>query len=139
MRSPACAEAGIADIVELQVAIDALTVVVNPDNDFLECLTVQQLHDIFTGATTNWNQIDPSFPAETIELFFPGTDSGTFDYFVEAIIEGVDEAATHTGDGTSSEDDNVLAQGVEGSDERHRLLRIRVLPGGGRPAQGRLR
>lgn len=112
----ACADGGITDIVELQVAIDALTVVANPNNDFLECLTVQQLHDIFTGAVTSWDQIDPSFPAETIELFFPGQDSGTFDYFVEAIIEGVDENATHTGNGTFSEDDNVLAQGVEGSE-----------------------
>jgi phosphate transport system substrate-binding protein len=112
----ACTDAGIAEVIELQVAIDALTVVANPNNDFLECLTVQQLHDIFTGTATTWDAVDPSFPAEEIELFFPGQDSGTFDYFVEAIIEGVDENATHTGNGTFSEDDNVLAQGVEGSD-----------------------
>jgi phosphate transport system substrate-binding protein len=111
-----CTAAGIDDVVELQVAIDALTVVANPGNDFLECLTVQQLHDIFTGTTSNWNEVDPSFPDEEIERFFPGTDSGTFDYFVEAVIEGVDENASHTGDGTASEDDNVLAQGVEGND-----------------------
>jgi len=112
----ACAGNGINDIVELQVAIDALTVVANPNNDFLECLTVQQLHDIFTGTANRWSDIDPSFPDDEIVRFFPGTDSGTFDYFVEAIIEGVDENATHTGDGTASEDDNVLAQGVEGDE-----------------------
>lgn len=112
----ACAGDGINDIIELQVAIDALTVVANPNNDFLECLTVQQLHDIFTGTANRWSDIDPSFPDDEIVRFFPGTDSGTFDYFVEAVIEGVDENATHTGDGTASEDDNVLAQGVEGDE-----------------------
>ncbi|HWO93166.1 MAG TPA: PstS family phosphate ABC transporter substrate-binding protein, partial [Dehalococcoidia bacterium] len=111
----ACAAEGIDDIVEIQVGIDALTVMVHPENDFVECLTVQQLHDIFkTGGFTQWSEVDPSFPAENIVLFYPGTDSGTFDYFVEAIIEGVDENATHRGDGTSSEDDNVLAQGIAG-------------------------
>lgn len=112
-----CADGGIEDIVELQVAVDALTVMVHPDNDFVTCLTVQQLHDIFkTGGFTNWSQVDPSFPDEEIGFYYPGTDSGTFDYFVETIIEGVDEAATHRGDGTSSEDDNLLAQGIEGDE-----------------------
>jgi phosphate transport system substrate-binding protein len=110
-----CAENGIEDVVEIQVAIDALTVMVHPDNDFVECLTVEQLHNIFkTGGVTNWNEVDPSFPAQPISFYYPGTDSGTFDYFVEAIIEDVDENATHRGDGTSSEDDNILAQGIEG-------------------------
>jgi len=112
----ACADNGIDDVVEVRVATDALTVVVNPDNEFVECLTVQQLHDIFTGQANNWNEVDPSFPDADIVRFFPGTDSGTFDYFVEAIIEGVEEGASHTGDGTASEDDNVLAQGVEGEE-----------------------
>ena len=113
----ACADNGIEDIVELQVAIDALTVMVHPDNDFVECLTVQQLHDIFrTDGFTNWNDVDPAFPDEEIAWYYPGTDSGTFDYFVEAIIEGVDDTATHRGDGTSSEDDNILAQGIEGDE-----------------------
>jgi len=111
----ACSGGGITDVVELQVAIDALTVMVHPDNDFVECLTVEQLHDIFRdGGATRWNEIDPSWPDDEIVKFFPGTDSGTFDYFVEAVIEGVDENAAHTGDGTASEDDNVLAQGIEG-------------------------
>ena len=113
----ACAGSGIDDIVELQVAIDALTVMVHPDNDFVDCLTVQQLHDLFkAGGATRWSDIDPSWPDEDIIFFFPGTDSGTFDYFVEAIVEGVDENATHRGGGTketASEDDNVLAAGIE--------------------------
>jgi phosphate transport system substrate-binding protein len=113
----ACAANGITDIVELQVAIDALTVVVNPANDFATCMTVDQAHQAFkTDGAASWNEIDPSWPAESMVKFFPGTDSGTFDYFVEVIIEGVEETATHTGDGTASEDDNVLAQGVEGDD-----------------------
>jgi phosphate transport system substrate-binding protein len=116
-ETQACADAGITDIVELQVGTDALTVVANPSNDFAECLTVDQLHQIFKeGGVTSWNEVDPSFPAEQIVLYYPGTDSGTHDYFVEEIIEGVDEAAAHTGEGTSSEDDNVLAQGVEGDE-----------------------
>jgi phosphate transport system substrate-binding protein len=110
-----CAANGIDDIVELQVGIDALTVMVNPDNDFVECLTVEQLHGLFKAdGYTNWNQVDPSFPDEDISFYYPGTDSGTFDYFVEEIITGVDENATHRGDGTPSEDDNVLATGIEG-------------------------
>ncbi|MEX0682843.1 MAG: PstS family phosphate ABC transporter substrate-binding protein [Dehalococcoidia bacterium] len=115
-----CAANGIEDVVELQVGIDALTVMVNPENDFVECLTVQQLHDLFkTGGATNWNQVDPSFPDEEISFYYPGTDSGTFDYFVEEVVTGVDEAATHRGDGTSSEDDNILATGIE--DDSHAI------------------
>jgi phosphate transport system substrate-binding protein len=110
----ACADEGIDDIVEIQVAIDALTVLVNPSNDFVTCLTVDQLHQLFTtGGATSWSDVDPSFPDEAIDFYYPGTDSGTFDYFVEAIIEGVDENATHRSDGTPSEDDNVLALGIE--------------------------
>lgn len=111
----ACASNGISDIVELQVGIDALTVVVNPQNDWAKCLTTKQLFETFrVGGVTKWSDIDPSWPGEKMILYYPGTDSGTFDYFVEAIIEGTDKNASHRGDGTSSEDDNVLAQGVEG-------------------------
>jgi len=112
----ACVDGGIPkdDILEVEVAIDALTVMVNPDNDFVECLTVQQLHDIFkNGGITNWNQVDSSFPDKEIKTYYPGTDSGTFDYFDEKIITGVDKNAAHRGNGTSSEDDNILAQGIE--------------------------
>lgn len=110
----ACAGEGITDIVELQVAIDALTVMVNPNNDFVECMTVQELNATFkSGGATTWADIRPEWPSDSMVFYYPGTDSGTFDYFVEAIIEGVDETSTHRGDGTASEDDNVLALGIE--------------------------
>lgn len=110
-----CGDAGISDIVEVQVAIDALTVMVHPDNDFLECLSVEQLFQIFSqdGTTKKWSDIDPSFPDDDLVTFYPGEDSGTFDYFVEAIIEEVDGEALHTADGTPSENDRILAQGIE--------------------------
>ena len=105
----ACAENGIDDIVELQVAIDALTVMVNPENDWVECMTVEQLTQAFmAGGATTWADINPEWPAEDIIFYYPGTDSGTFDYFNEVID------TDHRGDGTSSEDDNLLAQGIEG-------------------------
>lgn len=110
----ACADNGIDDIVELQVAIDALTVMVHPDNDFVACMTVDELHQVFQGdGAQRWSDVRADWPDERIVAYYPGTDSGTFDYFVEAIIEDVDEDAFHTGDGTASEDDNILAQGIE--------------------------
>ncbi len=112
----ACTANDINDIVELHIATDALTVVVNPQNTWIDCLTVEELHDLFKeGGAKNWSDIRPDWPAEPIVFYYPGTDSGTFDYMVEAIIDGVksDEKATHRGDGTASEDDNVLALGVE--------------------------
>lgn len=109
----ACAAEGIDDIVEIQVAIDALTVMVHPNNDFVSCLTVEELNEIFkTGGATNWSEVRPDFPDAPIAWYYPGTDSGTFDYFVE-VLEGVDETSTHRGDGTSSEDDNILVQGIQ--------------------------
>jgi phosphate transport system substrate-binding protein len=111
----ACQAAGV-EYVELQVANDALTVVVNPQNTWANCLTVQQLATIWgpqsEGQITSWNQVDPSFPAEPLGLFGPGTDSGTFDYFTDEI--NGDEGASRT-DYNASEDDNVLVQGVEGA------------------------
>ncbi|MDA0815593.1 MAG: PstS family phosphate ABC transporter substrate-binding protein [Chloroflexi bacterium] len=106
---------GSADeIIELQVAIDALTIMANPRNDWVSCLNVEQLHNMFkVDGYTNWNEVDPSFPDAPLTFFVPGTDSGTFDYFVEAIIEGVDEDAGHRGDVTASEDDNILVRGLE--------------------------
>lgn len=110
-----CAENGV-EFTELQVATDALTVVASADNEFLTCLTTEQLATLWgpdaTGTVTTWDQVDPSFPAEPIELYGPGTDSGTFDYFTDEI--NGEEGASRT-DYNASEDDNVIVQGVSGS------------------------
>jgi phosphate transport system substrate-binding protein len=112
----ASCEAGGIEFIELPVAYDGLSVVVNPENDWVTCLTVEQLNIIWSpeseGEITSWNQVDPSFPDEPLDLYGPGTDSGTFAYFTD-VING-DEGASR-GDYTASEDDNVLVQGVSGS------------------------
>ena len=108
--------------VEFQVGIDALAVVVSSENDFVEDVTLAELAQIFSTAT-NWSDVRPEWPAEPIQRFSPGTDSGTFDYFVEAVMtpgfgDGAEagEAAILESEGTQfSEDDNVLVQGVQGS------------------------
>jgi phosphate transport system substrate-binding protein len=107
-----CADAGI-EYVELQVALDALTNVVNPANDWATCLTVEQLNAIWdTGSkVNNWNQIDPSFSDVPLKLYGAGTDSGTFDYFTD-VING-EEGASRS-DYSATEDDNVTVQGVSG-------------------------
>ena len=113
-EADACAAAGI-EYIELPVAIDGLSVLVNPDNDFVECLTVEQLNMIWKpeseGVVTHWNQVDPSWPDEEIKMYAPGVDSGTFDYFTEA-ING--DGGVSRGDFVASEDDNVLVQGISG-------------------------
>ncbi|MBF2076384.1 MAG: PstS family phosphate ABC transporter substrate-binding protein [Synechococcales cyanobacterium C42_A2020_086] len=110
-----CQNGGI-NFVELPVAFDALTVVVNPENDWARELTTAELRKMWEpaaqGRITNWNQIRPDFPDAPLALFGPGTDSGTFDYFTEA-ING--EEGASRGDFTASEDDNVLVQGVAGN------------------------
>jgi phosphate transport system substrate-binding protein len=109
----ACAAAGI-EYVELQVAIDGLTVVVNPGNTFATCLTKDELKKIY-GADSpkdlKWSDVRADFPAQPVNRFMPGADSGTFDYFTETINGKVDEA---TQNATQSEDDNVLVTGVAG-------------------------
>jgi len=107
----ATCEAGSITYTELQVATDALTVVVNPELD-VDCLTVDQLKELWgpESTVTKWNQLDPSFPDEDIELFGPGTDSGTYDYMANDVIESETEATRS--DYEASEDDNVLVQGV---------------------------
>jgi phosphate transport system substrate-binding protein len=111
---PVCEEAGV-EYTELQVAVDALTVVVHPDLD-VDCLTTDQLIQLWApGSTiTNWNQLDPSFPDQEITLFGPGTDSGTYDYMAADVIG--DESEATRDDYESSEDDNVLVQGVAGTE-----------------------
>lgn len=108
----ACEGNGIEPL-ELIVANDGLSVVVNPDNDWAECLTVEQLKKVWEPGSTidNWNQIDPEFPDQALTLYGAGSDSGTFDYFTEAIVG--EEGATRT-DYNPSEDDNVTVQGVRG-------------------------
>ena len=111
------AQANGIEPIELAVAFDGLSVVVNRNNDWVECLTVEQLHEIWREGSTiqRWSDLDPFWPNEPILKYGPGTDSGTFDYFNEVIIENVDDTASHTTDYTASEDDNVLVQGVAGS------------------------
>jgi phosphate transport system substrate-binding protein len=100
--------------IEFRVGTDALAVVVSTENDFLTEVTLEQLAQIFSTAE-KWSDVDPSWPAEPIQRFSPGTDSGTFDYFVEAVM-GEDEAPLlNAANLQLSEDDNVLVQGVEGS------------------------
>lgn len=110
-----CAQNGV-EFTEIIVANDGLSLVVNPDNDWADCLTTKQLATIWgpgsEGKITTWNQVDPSFPNEKIDLFGAGTDSGTFDYFTEAI--NGEEGAIRT-DYTPSEDDNLTVQGVSGA------------------------
>jgi phosphate transport system substrate-binding protein len=108
-----CATAGVV-WVEIQVANDGLAVVVNPENDWADSLTVEQLNMIWNEGSTidNWNQVDPSFPDVPLELYGAGTDSGTFDYFTEAV--NGEEGVSRT-DYQATEDDNVSVQGVAGS------------------------
>ncbi len=101
------------EYIELPVAYDGLAVVVNPQNDFVECLTVEELRSVWESGSTvdNWNQVRPDFPDQELTLYGPGTDSGTYDYFTEAILG---EAGGSRSDFTASEDDNVLVQGIAG-------------------------
>ena len=110
----ACEENGI-EYTELQVATDALTMVVHPDLA-VDCLTVDQIVDLWgpKSTATNWNEIDPSFPDQEISLFGPGTDSGTYDYMAADVIG--DESEATRKDYEASEDDNVLVQGVSGTE-----------------------
>lgn len=104
-------EKGI-EFTEIQLAYDGLSVVVNKENDWVDHLTIDELKKIWTedGTVKKWSDIRPEWPEEEIKLFSPGTDSGTFDYFDEVILEEqpIDEKAT------LSEDDNTLVQGVQG-------------------------
>jgi phosphate transport system substrate-binding protein len=100
--------------VEFRVGTDALTVVVSNENDFLTDLTMEQLALVFSTAAT-WSEIDPSFPEQPILRFIPGTDSGTFDYFVEEVFDSNEEPILNAANLQLSEDDNFLVQGVLGS------------------------
>lgn len=105
-----CEEAGI-EFIRLSVAYDGLAVVVHPDNDWCDSLTVEQLKKIWQpdDHVENWSDLNPDWPEEKIELYGPGTDSGTFDYFTEEIVG---EAKASRTDYSPSEDDNVIVNGV---------------------------
>ncbi len=111
VEKQACAARSI-EYVEIKIGVDGLTVAVNPHNDFAQCLSFVQLKTMWdVGSTaTSWKQIAPSFPDETLSLFGPGTDSGTFDFFTQT-VNG--KAKRSRADYTASEDDNVLVKGVE--------------------------
>jgi phosphate transport system substrate-binding protein len=106
----ACAKKQI-QFRELQVANDGVSVVVSPDNDWVDCLTVDQLRKIWEPGSKvkSWQDVDPSFPDEELALFGPGTDSGTFDFFTEQIVG---EEGKSRSDYSATEDDNVVVNGV---------------------------
>ena len=107
-----CKKSGV-QFIELPVAYDALTVIVNPKNDWVKSITVPDLKKMWEpaaqGKVSSWNQVRSEWPNNPLKLFGPGADSGTFDYFTEAIVG---KAKSSRGDFTASEDDNVLVQGV---------------------------
>jgi phosphate transport system substrate-binding protein len=109
-----CEQNGV-EYIEFRVATDALTNVVNTQNDWVTCITVDQLKKIWEPGSkvTNWKQVDESYPDMPLRLYGPGTDSGTFDYFTD-VING-EEGASRT-DYSPSEDDNVIVQGVAGEE-----------------------
>jgi len=102
------------EFIELPVAFDAITVLVNPKNSWVDYLTVAELKKIWEpeaqGKIMKWSQVRPGWPDEQIKLYGPGADSGTFDYFTEAVVG---KAKSSRGDYTASEDDNVLVQGIK--------------------------
>jgi phosphate transport system substrate-binding protein len=117
IRSPEperCQQAGV-EFIELPVAYDGLAVVVNPRNTWVQSMTVAELKKLWEpaaqGKILRWNQVRPDWPDQEIHLFGAGVDSGTFDYFTEVVVG---KSTQSRGDYTSSEDDNVIVQGVSG-------------------------
>ncbi|GAB4549840.1 MAG: PstS family phosphate ABC transporter substrate-binding protein [Pleurocapsa sp.] len=108
-----CKQAGVA-YIELPVAFDALTVVVNPKNDWLDSISIAELKKIWSpkaeGQVTRWNQVEANLPDRPLNLYAPGEESGTYDYFTEAVMG---EAGASRSDYLKSEDDNTLVQGVQ--------------------------
>lgn len=108
----ACKEAGI-EFIELPIALDALAVIVNPQNDWAECMTVDELKTMWEpeaqGKIDNWSQVRDEFSDRKLSLYGPGVDSGTYDYFTAAVVG---EEHSSRGDFTATEDDNIIIQGV---------------------------
>lgn len=110
----ACQEAGI-EFTEVRVGTDALTMVTSPETDFLECLTTDELVTVWgPEGVDSWDQVNPEFPAEPLEIFAPGSDSGTYDFFNETVLapNGIEQPRQ---DYNASEDDNIIVQGIEGT------------------------
>ncbi len=141
-----CKKAGIK-YIELPIAFDALTVVANPKNP-LTSISVADLKKMWSPEAqtkvTNWNQVNASFPNQALKLYGPGTDSGTFEYFTEAVVG---KAKSSRGDYTASEDDNVLVQGVSRDiggigyfgyayyiENKDKLKALAISPAEGKPA-----
>lgn len=137
-----CEKNGV-EFVEFNIAIDGLTVVVNPNNTFVECLSIAELEQIWRPGSTvsRWSEVRAEWPDEPIKLYGAGTNSGTFDYFTEAVMGRVGAIRD---DFSASEDDNVLVQGVEGDrnalgffgyayygENKKRLKSVAVDPGTG--------
>jgi phosphate transport system substrate-binding protein len=139
----AAAKNGI-QFLELPICYDALTVVVHPSNDWADTITVEELKRIWEpaaeGKVRKWSDVRPGWPDAELVLYGPGTDSGTFDYFTEAIVGKAKASRT---DFTPSEDDNTLVQGIEGNKyalgyfgyayyepNRHRLKALKIVPPG---------
>ena len=112
---PVCEENGV-DFIEIPVAFDGISVVVNKQNDFATEVTSEQLETLWEpaaeGNITRWNQVNPEWPNEEIHLYGPGTESGTYEFFNEVIVGNEEEV--NRSDYEASEDDNVLVQGVSG-------------------------
>ena len=115
--------------VEFRVGTDALAMVVSKDNTFLKDVTMEELAKIFSNTADKWSDVNPSWPAESILRFSPGTDSGTFDFFVEVVLGKQKQLLLDAKNLQLSEDDNVLVQGVLGSPVCDRVLWVRLLPG----------
>ncbi len=112
----ACLEKAGIDYTELQVAVDGLAIVTDPETDWTDCITFEQLKAIYEPGSkaSTWSDVDPSWPDQELNVFGPDPDSGTYDYLAEEVVDpDADEPATRD-DMTQSADDNVLAQGVQG-------------------------
>ena len=144
-----CKAAGV-EFIEMPVAYDALTVVISPKNTWAKTMTVAELKAIWEpvaqGKITSWKQVNPAWPDRPIKLYGPGADSGTFEYFTEA-VNG--KAKATRGDYTASEDDNVLVQGVSRDvgglgyfgfayyiENKDKLAAVSVVAAPGKPAVG---
>jgi phosphate transport system substrate-binding protein len=106
-------QANGVEFVELKVGTDALTMVTSPQTDFVTCLTTEQVARIFGPKTpaSSWKDVDPALPDQPLEVFAPGRDSGTYDFMVEDVL-GLEAARQ---DYSAAEDDNIIAQGVQGT------------------------